>query len=287
MLLEVLVPGSCGEIAQGWKDGQPFLVTCPIGLYSRALVTERTSAKTGLGKKANIALKNTVNYMGFTEFPLGLALESQLPTGKGMAASTADIVAVIQAVATAIDDELAPEEVAELAAGIEPTDGVFYEGVVLMNYMTGQLVRSYKNVPKIIIAMFDTGGTVNTIDFHSDYSDNSGNADSPSELLEAVDSLSKDFSAENIGRVATISALANQKLLAKPQLDEIIEFAKSQGAIGVNVAHSGTMLGVMFKPDESMKKVLDVVRMIGDKFPHMEYFDVERLIPGGWIIRQR
>ena len=41
MLLEVLVPGSCGEIAQGWRDGQPFLVTCPIGLYSRALVPLR------------------------------------------------------------------------------------------------------------------------------------------------------------------------------------------------------------------------------------------------------
>ena len=287
MLLEVLVPGSCGEIAQGWRDGQPFLVTCPIGLYSRALVTERTSAKTGLGKKARAALKNTVGYMGFTEFPLGLALESQLPTGKGMAASTADIVAVIQAVATAIDDELEPEEVAELAAGIEPTDGVFYPGVVQMDYMTGKLIESYKPVPKMIIAMFDTGGTVNTIELHSDYSENHGNENSPAELLEAVDSLKKDFSPENIARVATMSARANQKVVEKPQLEEIIEFAQSQGALGVNVAHSGTMLGILFKPDESMRKVLDISKAVEAKFPHMEYFDTERLIPGGWIIRQR
>ncbi len=287
MLLEVLVPGSCGEIAQGWRDGQPFLITCPIGLYSRALVTDRTSAKTGMGRKANLALKNTVGYMGFTDFPLGIALESQLPTGKGMAASTADIVAIIQAVATAIDDELSPEEVAELAAGIEPTDGVFYPGVVQMNYMTGELIETYSEVPKMIIAMFDAGGTVNTVEFHSDYSNNAGNADSPQELLEAVESLAKDFSPENIGRVATISARANQKLLEKPRLEEIIEFAKDRGALGVNVAHSGTMLGLMFSPDESMKRVMDVAKEVTEKFPQMEYFSTERLIPGGWTIRQR
>lgn len=287
MLLEVLVPGSCGEIAQGWRNGQPFLVTCPIGLYSRALVTDRTSAKSGLGRKANLALKNTVNFMGFTDFPLGIALESQLPTGKGMAASTADIVAIIQAVATAIDDELAPEEVAELAAGIEPTDGIFYPGIVQMNYMTGELIETYKDVPKMIIAMFDMGGTVNTVEFHSDYSTNAGNADSPAELLEAVDSLSRDFSPENIARVATISARTNQKLLEKPQLDEIIEFAETQGALGVNVAHSGTMTGLMFHPEDSMRKVIDIAKMVEEKFPHLEYFETERLISGGWTIRQR
>lgn len=287
MVIEVWVPGSCGEIAQGWKEGQPFLVTCPIGLYSRALVTERTSAKTGFGKKANLALKNTISYMGFTDFPLGIALESQLPTGKGMAASSADIAAVIQAVATAIDDELEPETVAELAAGIEPTDGIFYPGVVRMNYMTGELLETYGEVPKIIIAMFDTGGTINTIEFHSDYSGNEGNADSPAELLEAVDSLTDDFSPENIARVATISARANQKLVEKPRLDEIIDFALENGALGVNVAHSGTMLGIMFKPDESMKHVMDVVQLAGEKFPHLEYFETERLIPGGYEIKSR
>ena len=74
---------------------------------SKSVAGDRMSdERTGFGRKANIALKNTVSFMGFTDFPLGIALESQLPTGKGMAASTADIVAVIQAVATAIDDEL-------------------------------------------------------------------------------------------------------------------------------------------------------------------------------------
>ena len=284
MIIKVLVPGSCGELAQGWKDGQPFMITCPIGLYSRALVTDRTSAKTGLGKKAELALKTTVSYMGFDNFPLGLALESQLPTGKGMAASTADIVAVIQAVSAAIDEELEPEEIAEIAAGIEPTDGIFYPGIVRMNYMTGELLQSYGNAPKMIIAMFDTGGTINTIEFHSEYH---GHENSPQELLDAIEELDRDFSAQQIGKVATLSALANQRLVHKPQLEEIIEYAQSLGALGVNVAHTGTMMGVLLAADESMNKVLEAAKLIGAKFPHLEYFETERLISGGYEIEQR
>ncbi len=284
MIIKVLVPGSCGELAQGWKDGQPFMITCPIGLYSRALVTDRTSAKTGLGKKAELALKTTVSYMGFEDFPLGLALESQLPTGKGMAASTADIVAVIQAVSAAIDEELEPEEIAEIAAGIEPTDGIFYPGIVRMNYMTGELLQSYGNAPKMIIAMFDTGGTINTVEFHSEYH---GHEDSPQELLDAIDRLDTDFSDWQIAKVATLSALANQRLVRKPHLEEIIDYVQSLGALGVNVAHSGTMMGVLFAADESMKRVLECVRLIGEKFPQLEYFETERLISGGYDIEQR
>lgn len=284
MIIKVLVPGSCGELAQGWRDGQPFMITCPIGLYSKALVTDRTSTKTGLGKKADMALRTTANYMGCDSFPLGLSLESQLPTGKGMAASTADIVAVIQAVSAAIDEELEPEEIAEIAAGIEPTDGIFYPGIVKMNYMTGELIKSYGNAPKMIIAMFDMGGSINTVEFHSEYH---GHEDSSPELLEAIDELDENFSPAQIAHVATLSALANQKLVPKPHLEEVIQLAKAQGALGVNVAHSGTMVGVLFAPDESMKHVMEVVELIKAKFPALEYFDTERLISGGYDIEQR
>lgn len=284
MLIKVLVPGSCGELAQGWRDGKPFMITCPIGLYSKALVTDRTSVKSGLGPKATQALKKTTAYMGAHSFPLGLSLESQLPTGKGMAASTADIAAVIQAVSAAIDIELEPEEVAEIAAEIEPTDGVFYSGIVQMNYMTGELIKSYGTAPKMIIAIFDTGGSINTVEFHADEPEH---GDSSAELLQAVDKLDSDFSAQQIARVATLSALENQKLVPKPQLEEILEYAKSLGALGVNVAHSGTMMGVLFAADESMKKVVEAVKAIREKFPHLEYFETERLISGGYDIEQR
>ena len=40
--------------------------------------------------------------------------------------------------------------------------------------------------------------------------------------------------------------LANQELLPKPQLESVLDLAQAAGAVGVNVAHSGTVLGLLF-----------------------------------------
>jgi len=38
MVIRVKVPGSCGELLQGTKNGKPFLLTCPINQYSTVLI---------------------------------------------------------------------------------------------------------------------------------------------------------------------------------------------------------------------------------------------------------
>lgn len=283
MLVEVMVPGTCGQIAQGWRNGQPFLITCPVGLYSRALVTDRTSVKSGFGQKARLALKSTYSYLGATHFPYGMTLESQLPSGKGMASSSADISAVIAAVGAAFGEHLLPDEIGELAAGIEPTDGVFYPGIANMNYMTGELYKLYQDVPKMIIAMFDTepGNEINKVDFHAHFAENKMPTDSSPELLALIDRLDRGVTPELLAEIAVMSARENQRLLEKPDYEEILAFAKSLGALGVCVAHVGTMIGVMWRPDASMRDIVVAIREISTKFPKLEFFETERMIPGG------
>lgn len=40
MGLSVKIPGSCGELVQGMIDDIPFLVTCPISMYTKASITK-------------------------------------------------------------------------------------------------------------------------------------------------------------------------------------------------------------------------------------------------------
>lgn len=288
MLVEVMVPGSCGQIAQGWRDGKPYLITCPIGLYSRALVTDRTSAKSGVGPKSHQALRNTYSYLGATHFPYGMTLESQLPSGKGMASSSADISAVIAATGATLGEYLLPEEIGELAAGIEPTDGVFYPGLANMNYMTGEAYKLYEDVPKMILAMFDTEphSEINKVDFHAHVAENRHPHDSSPELLALIDKLDKKVTPELLAEIAVMSARENQRLLNKPDYEEILAYAKSLGALGVCVAHVGTMIGIMWGPRDSMQQVHQSVKQISAKFPKMELFSIERMIPGGVNIRR-
>lgn len=49
-----------------------------------------------------------------------------------------------------------------------------------------------------------------------------------------------------LGRVATASARINERFLPKPRLTEIEAIGDRFGAIGVQVAHSGTVVGLMF-----------------------------------------
>ena len=55
-----------------------------------------------------------------------------------------------------------------------------------------------------------------------------------------------------IGRGATVSAVANQQVLFNPHLEAALEFSREVGSVGVNVAHSGTVIGLLFPEDAAL-----------------------------------
>ena len=99
MELIVRVPGSCGEVMQGFWQGRPFLVTCPIDRYSTVVVCPGTGRLVGGGAKARRALALGQAYCRCDSLAHDFFLTSELPPGKGMASSSADICAVLAAVA--------------------------------------------------------------------------------------------------------------------------------------------------------------------------------------------
>ncbi len=52
-----------------------------------------------------------------------------------------------------------------------------------------------------------------------------------------------------IGQGTTLNSLQWQQVLPKPQLHEIKEIALLSGAYGIQVAHSGTVVGIMYNPE--------------------------------------
>ena len=254
MKFTVKVPGSCGELVQGTLDGKPFLVTCPINLFTSVTVSDEFSEQIGLGWKAKAMLTKTLEYLGCNIFDFGIVVESELPIGKGMASSSADIAAIGKATALALETDLTAEEIAALAASIEPTDGVFYDGIVAMNPLTGQVLSSINLYSKYKIAIFDFGGKVDTLDFKRQSNFN-------------LSKLPSTFDLE----MATQSALANQKILCKPQLENIIRFAKSMGALGVTNAHTGTVIGVIFTEDTDQAHIKNFSLKLTKEFSHITF----------------
>ena len=83
----------------------------------------------------------------------------------------------------------------------------------------------------------------------------------------------------SIGEGASISARASQRVLPKPRLPAVLEFAEGVGAVGVNVGHSGTIIGVLL--DAGERRGGAVFQQARQTFPEAERVHHFQLLGGG------
>ncbi len=281
-----LVPGSCGEIVQGTCSGRNFLVSCPVNWYSRVTVSIERGIKTTVYPpgcfKAARAVRLMLDALGCPEFGAVVTVSSSLPVGKGMASSTADIAAACYAVAAALGSRPEPERVAEIALSIEPTDGTFSPGITLFDHVRGRVFEVLGSPPSMGILAVDFGGEVDTLEFNRRPDLPYLNRLNEPELAKALALVRLGIEKGDpwaVGEGATISALANQRILPKPGLEELIEFATRIGAYGVNVAHSGTVAGILLPPGRERNPHL--IGQVRQRFPEIKAHYPLRLTEGG------
>lgn len=231
--------------------------------------------------KAREAAARTMQYLGRLDMDAVLSINSPLLPGKGMASSTADVAGAILATGMALGQQLTPQQVAQIALGIEPSDGTFFPGIVVFDHRNGIMHQELGSPPPIEIIVLDFGGEVDTITFNKQERSDILHSLEPQveEALELVRDGIKCSKPEMIGEGAIISALANQNILYKPQLKNVLVLARQVNALGVNVAHSGTVIGVLLDPRQQDAK--DVARFLSGQLPSLERSYIARLVSGG------
>ena len=211
-------PASCGEFVQGILDNEEYLSSYAINLFSVATLEESKDiinkgpsksrrAMELVFEKFNIPIEDTKN--------ISLNIKSQIPIGKGMASSTADIKKYL--------------------GGINDTKVVILEPDDILNTKLIRTMPDYKSYKmqnkEIIKTSFDL-------------------------LDEGL--LKNDLNL--IGRACTYSGLANENIHKKPFLKEIIEISDRFGCYGVNIAHSGTVIGVLMHKKMDDKRIIQYLR---------------------------
>jgi len=281
----VRAPGVCGELAQGVIEGIHFLVTCPVDFYSRVKV-DIYSDGPGVEApqdcdKAAAAVRRTLFHLKNAKVRAKLTINNPIPRGKGMASSSADLAAAIAATGFALGEEISPYQIAQIALSIEPTDGIMIPGVALFDHRAGIIRESLGPPPPMEIVALDLGGTVDTVQFNM--VDRFQRWQSVDEQTgEALRLLRRGIEEQDpalVGRGASISAEASQTVLAKPRLAEVKEFAELVGAVGVNVGHSGTIMGVLLDARERRGK--STYHKALSAFPDAESVYHFRLLGGG------
>ncbi|HHY14334.1 MAG TPA: GHMP kinase [Thermoanaerobacterales bacterium] len=253
-------PGSCGELVEGVLNGRDFLITCPINLYSYvtakiSYVNKDIICPPNYDKTLK-AVKRLFKYLDIKDVGVSLTIDSQIPLGLGMASSTADITAACIATASALDRKIGPDEIANIALSIEPSDGTMFPGVVMIDFLRGTMIKYIGELPNMEILVVDLGGQINTTNFYKERSlltDKFKKKDESliSEAIHLIKSGIHNKDVFEIGLGSILSARENQKLLYKPKLEKIIDISKKLGASGVNIAHSGTVVGIMFLGDNN------------------------------------
>jgi uncharacterized protein involved in propanediol utilization len=257
--------GHHGEILQGALPSargtpRPVLVTLPCRRY-RVVARFFPAAGSRLQTlpaprpKAARAALLTLSCLGFAGVGGLLILTGDIPHGHGLGSSTADVTAAIRAIAHACGRRLAPERIARLAAQAEiASDPLMFDGAALVFApREGAVVERFdKPLPPMeLLSVRDpaNGGGVDTLGGAPRRYGRKELARCEA-LLDTLREAIARGDAGSIGSVATASARLNQRFVPKPRLDELEALGRDHGAIGVQVAHSGTVMGLLFAPGQ-------------------------------------
>ncbi|MEU5883719.1 hypothetical protein [Spirillospora sp. NPDC047279] len=244
--------GTFGELLQGVlpeRDGD-FLVTLPIARWT--LATFRPDPASGRlevrpGHKTK-ALRLAQMIVEELPRPVGglLTVESMIPEGKGLASSSADLVATARAVGRALGTAMPATRIERLLARIEPTDGVLYPAIVAFHHRAVRLRTVLGSLPSMTVVGIDEGGAVDTVDFNLIPKPfTAADRREYARLLDRLTAAVRTRDLAEVGAVATRSARMNQALRPKRSLEPMLEICREAGGLGVVAGHSGTTLGVL------------------------------------------
>lgn len=249
--------GTFGELLQGFlPNKRSFMVTLPINLFSYATFIPKVNT-TNITVFPNHKIKSAClakNLIRFFNIEVGgqLIIESELLEGKGLASSSADLVATAYAVSNALKLCINEELIASLIRPIEPSDGVMYSGIVSFYYKELELIESIGNLSNLVIIAIDEGGMIDTIEYNSRQKFYSQiDAIKYENMLLSITRAIRNNDLSTVGKISTESAIMNQQYNPKKLVQDLINIYKDINGVGVSIAHSGTFAGILLDQNSS------------------------------------
>jgi L-threonine kinase len=283
------VPGTCGELVQGWSAewDEAVLVSCPIARYSQASVELCAGPEiVSFGDptytaKSRQAARLLLNYLNRPDLGAKIRVSSQLRPSRGMASSTADIVAVMAALAAALDYPLSSGEAARLACRIEPSDSTMFAGLTALAYRDRGHYQELGPVRPLPLLMLDTGCPVDTLSYNAQLNLTAVRSLAPTTqtALELIRQGIDRQDVEAIGAAATLSALSYQAINYNPFLAQARRWANATGALGLVRAHSGSVTGLLYEDNDRLGQA---ERWLTTRFDGQ--IVQTRMVSAGWTV---
>ncbi|MET9606700.1 GHMP kinase [Streptomyces sp. NPDC006512] len=261
-----------GELLQGvFLDGDgrrcAGLVTLPMaGPGSSAeflrrpgtepgALTVRPAGRTKAARAAALAVAHCAERTGQPPCGGELRLTGDVPVGLGMGSSTSDVIATVRAVADSYGRRLAPDTIARLAVRAElASDPLMLDArPALFAQREGRVLEVLgPALPPLVVVGCALGGGAPVDTLSLPVRPPAETADDDVRAYERLRTLLRRAVATGdvplLGEVATASAWRGRQALGHPEFDALTSIARRAGAVGVQIAHSGSVAGVLFDP---------------------------------------
>ena len=264
--------GSFGEIVQGrLSSDDDFLVTLPINVWNACRIncapangprrlTCRLEKSRALAKLLLADLDVTYGYDIRIEF------ERNLPVGKGLSSSTADMLAVVRAFEDAFGVVLSRSYVSRTFARLEPHDGLHFDTCVAYDHRSGTLLRDLGYIPQYVILAVDFGGTLDTLEYNRTLAFGEDEKLQFDRLLERLEKAFAERDDAAIASCAHQSTLLHADRHNNALLFDLMRVANNLKSLGVINAHSGTFAGLLYPRDLPVKDIKELVAKLQDRF---------------------
>ena len=268
MKFYVVCPASCGEFVQGVLDNEEYLSSYAINLFSVATLEEGKEVIHTGPKKSRRAMElvfEKFNIPVDESKKISLNINSQIPIGKGMASSTADIGATINATLSMLGKTLTGEEISKLAVKIEATDSLLLNRHSIFNPLTADIKKYMGGISNAKVVILEPDDILDTKSIRMTPNYRMYKMQNKEIIKESFSLLDEGLARNNlslVGKACTYSSLANENIHKKPFLKEIIEISDKFGCYGVNIAHSGTVIGILMDKEMDDKRVIQYLREI-------------------------
>lgn len=266
-------PGSFGEILQGNLGEKSLLVSPPINLYSNVRIFESYKEKDpNTNIKVNRFMKNLLLNWGYEEFIKNIYIEvkSEIPRGKGLASSTADICAVYKALINMFKKPYSEEELILNSVKIEPTDSIIFNKFTLFDYKKGKFKEELGDYIKFHILVFQGNKIINTIEFNKkDLPPMKSIEDLIPKLRQSI--LKSDL--EGIGEISTESIKRNFVRLNYDYFNLVSKHKNETNGLGIIGCHSGDALGIIYDNKQDLIKSFNLCK----RYKNLNTYTLETL----------
>jgi uncharacterized protein involved in propanediol utilization len=257
--------GSFGELLQGvLPNGHKFLVNCRI--QNRSTIRLRLTEPHYVPEKEAMivrahqrfpktykALRNLLADLGRRDDCL-FEIDSDIPVGKGLSSSTADMVAGIRALSEALSVKFKNDYMSRVISEIEPNDGLHFDNTSAYLHTEGRLIANFDWVPPLRILGLDEGGTCDTVAFNRQpIALTSRQQAHYQHMLDTLSTALERRDVATVAAIATESARLWQAIYPKTDFERVLSAADEMGALGVLNTHSGTFLGILFATDATLE----------------------------------